>query len=114
MVLLLPLGELEGYLVKGYTEVMSDVDTASFDLLVNIQSYSDGELKSLAGTLEREEQEISKSRRLIHAKLDILRAEMVRRLRDKHHAGVSLVVEGDVEKLSAILSSRGLLPEEHT
>jgi hypothetical protein len=92
---------------------MSDVDTASFDLLVNIQSYSDGELKELADTLESEEREISKSRRLIHAKLDILRAELVRRLRDKHRAGESLIAEGDVEKLSTILSSRGLLPEEH-
>ena len=91
---------------------MSDVDTASFDLLVNIQSYSDGELKALAQALESEEREISKSRRLLHARLDILRAEMVRRLRDKHRAGESLVAEGDVQKLSAILSSRGLLPEE--
>jgi len=91
---------------------MSDVDTASFDLLVNIQSYSDGELKALAQALEAEEREISKSRRLLHARLDILRAEMVRRLRDKHRAGESLVAEGDVQKLSAILSSRGLLPEE--
>jgi len=90
---------------------MSDVDTASFDLLVNIQAYSDAELKSLADTLETEEHEISKSRRLLHAKLDILRAEMVRRLRDKHDAGESLVAEGDVEKLSAILSSRGMLPQ---
>jgi len=92
---------------------MSDVDTASFDMLVNIQSYSDGELKMLANTLEIEEREVSKSRRLIHAKLDILRAEMVRRLRDKHRAGESLVADGDVEKLSAILSSRGVLPEEN-
>jgi hypothetical protein len=91
---------------------MSDVDTASFDLLVNIQSYSDEELKRLAETLEGEEREISKSRRLLHAKLDILRAEMVRRLRDKHRSGDSLVGEGDIEKLSAILSSRGVSLEE--
>lgn len=90
---------------------MSD-DTASFDLLVNIQSYADDELKALALALEAEEHEISKNRRLIHAKLDILRAEMVRRLRDKHQSGKSLFSEGDVEKLSAILSSRGLVPEE--
>jgi len=93
---------------------MSDVDTASFDLLVNIQSYSDEELKRLAETLEGEEREVSKSRRLLHAKLDILRAEMVRRLRDKHRAGDSLVGEGDVEKLSAILSSRGAPFEERS
>jgi hypothetical protein len=91
---------------------MSDIDTTSFDLLVNIQSYSDEELKALSDALQQEEREISKTRRLIHGKLDILRAEMVRRLRDKHQAGGSLVSEGDVETLSAILSSRGLPSEE--
>lgn len=91
---------------------MNDVDASSFDLLVNIQSYSDDELKALADALEREEREVSKARRLIHGKLDILRAEMVRRLRDKHSAGESLFSEGDVEKLSAILSSRGQMPDE--
>lgn len=91
---------------------MNDVDTSSFDLLVNIQAYTDDELKALADALEHEEREVSKTRRLIHGKLDILRAEMVRRLRDKHNAGQSLFNEGDVEKLSAILSSRGQLPSE--
>lgn len=93
---------------------MNDIDTSSFDLLVNIQSYTDDELKAVAETLEREEREISKTRRLIHAKLDILRAEMVRRLRDKHRSGESIFSEGDVEKLSAILSSRGRLPDEES
>jgi hypothetical protein len=93
---------------------MNDIDTSSFDLLVNIQSYSDGELKAVAEALEKEEREISKTRRLIHAKLDILRAEMVRRLRDKHQSGESIFSEGDVEKLSSILSSRGRLPEEES
>ncbi|MCZ7662016.1 MAG: hypothetical protein M5U22_03245 [Thermoleophilia bacterium] len=84
----------------------------SFDLLVDIQSYTDNELKALADSLRVEEHEISKKRRIIHAKLDILRAEMVRRLRDKHGSGQSLFGEGDVERLSAILSSRGLPAEE--
>lgn len=91
---------------------MDDVDSSSFDLLVNIQSYTDDELKALADALEREEREISKTRRLIHGKLDILRAEMVRRLRDKHRGGQSLFSEGDVDKLSTILSSRGRPPAE--
>lgn len=92
---------------------MSDNDTSSFDLLVNIQSYSDEELKTLSEALEREEQEISKTRRIIHGKLDILRAEVVRRLRDKHQSGGSLFGEGDVERLTNILSSRGLSREEN-
>ncbi len=91
---------------------MNDYDTSSFDLLIDIQSKGDDEIKLLAEQLAEEEREVSKARRIIHAKLDILRAEMVRRLRDKHSSGKSLFVEGDVEKLSGILSSRGLAEDE--
>jgi hypothetical protein len=87
---------------------MSEADSTSFDLLANLQAYSDEELKTLSENLQAEERQISKKRRLIHGQIDILRAEMVRRLRDKHQAGDSLFSEGDVEKLSSILSSRGL------
>jgi hypothetical protein len=90
---------------------MIEPDAASFDLLAEIQSYSDDELKVLADRLQKEEREVSKQRRLLHGQIDILRAEMVRRLRDKHRAGESLVSEGDVDRLRAILSHRGL-PDE--
>ena len=91
---------------------MEDRDTASFELLIEIQDLSDDEIKKLAEELAEEERAISKSRRIIHAKLDMLRAEMVRRLRDKHDAGGSLFAEGDIEKLSSILSSRGLSEDQ--
>jgi hypothetical protein len=91
---------------------MNDQDTASFDLLVNIASYADDELKALSDALQQEEFEVSKRRRLLHGQLDILRAEMVRRMREKHQAGESLFGEGDVERLSQILASRGLPAEE--
>jgi hypothetical protein len=87
---------------------MSEQDTSSFDLLVNIQSYPDDELKALVMRLETEEREISKKRRLLHGQLDLVRAEMVRRLRDKHNAGAALFDEADISRLSSILSSRGL------
>ncbi len=87
-------------------------DTTSFELLLEIQNLSDDEIKRTAEALAEEERAVSKTRRIIHAKLDLLRAEMVRRLRDKHSSGGSLFEEGDVDKLSAILSSRGLPEEE--
>jgi hypothetical protein len=87
---------------------MTDQGTPSFDLLVNIASYTDDELKALSDTLQQEELEVSKRRRILHGELDILRAEMVRRLRDKHQSGEVLFGEGDVEKLSRILTSRGV------
>ena len=91
---------------------MNDQGTPSFDLLVNITSYTDDELKALSGELQQQELEVSKRRRIIHGELDILRAEMVRRLREKHQSGESLFGEGDVEKLSRILASRGLPAKE--
>ncbi|NLT34617.1 MAG: hypothetical protein GXX83_01795 [Gaiellales bacterium] len=78
----------------------------SFQVLIGIQSYTDDELKSLAAQLELEEKDISRRRRILHGKLDILRAEMVRRLRDKRGAGGTLVGEDDIARLSEILSTR--------
>jgi len=91
---------------------MEEHDTSSFELLLDIQNQTDDEIKRMADTLAEEERAVSKTRRIIHAKLDLLRAEMVRRLRDKHSTGGSLFEEGDVERLSAILSSRGLAEDE--
>jgi hypothetical protein len=93
---------------------MNEPDAPPFDLLVNIQSYSDDELRALLDKLQHEELEISKTRRLIHGSLDILRAEIVRRLRDKHKSGETLFSEGDVSRLTAILSSRAVSVEEDT
>jgi hypothetical protein len=86
---------------------MSALDESSFERLIKIQSYADEELKSLAVQLTREEQELSMRRRLLHGELDIVRAEMVRRLRDKNRTGTGLVQDGDVAALSDILSGRG-------
>jgi len=85
---------------------MVAVDESSFERLVNIQAYSDAELKQLAASLAEEERQVSKRRRLLHGELDIVRAEMVRRLRDKAGAGKSLVQNGDVAALTDILSAR--------
>ena len=86
---------------------MSALDDSSFERLIKIQSYSDEELKSLAAQLTTEEQEVSMKRRLLHGELDIVRAEMVRRLRDKNRTGSGIVQDGDVAALSDILRGRG-------
>ena len=85
---------------------MEALNDSSFERLVKIQSYTDEELKTLAVRLAADEQELSMRRRLLHGELDIVRAEMVRRLRDKSRAG-GLVQDGDVATLTEILSSRG-------
>jgi hypothetical protein len=91
---------------------MSTTDETSFELLLNIQSYGDEQLKSLKDSLEEEEREVSKRRRLLHGELDIIRAEIVRRKRDQGRAGKSVFSDGDIDKLSAILSNRGLSTEQ--
>jgi RsiG-like len=83
------------------------VDESSFERLVNIQSYSDAELKRLAEKLAAEEAEVSKRRRLLQGELDIVRAELVRRLRDKSGSEQGLVMDGDVAALSKILANKG-------
>jgi hypothetical protein len=83
------------------------VDESSFERLINIQSYSDEELKALAAKLSEEERAVSMRRRLLHGELDIVRAEMVRRLRDKNSGEKGLVKDGDVALLTEILSGHG-------
>jgi hypothetical protein len=82
------------------------MDDTPFETLVNVQSYTDEELHELADRLAAEEREVSKRRRLLHGEIDIVRAEIVRRLREKHSAGGSLVENGDVGMLTDILSGR--------
>jgi hypothetical protein len=83
------------------------LDETIFDRLINIQTYSDAELKALAQQLSDEEREVSKRRRLLHGEIDIVRAEMVRRLRDKHGAGQGVFRDGDISALTAILAGKG-------
>ena len=70
--------------------------------LPDLGRLSDGELKQLIDQLEKEENEISYRRRLLHGKIDILRAELV----ERRKKGRSVVEEVDIERLSAILAGK--------
>lgn len=72
----------------------------------DIGALSDEELKELIETLTREEREVSYRRRMLHGRIDILRAELVNRLRASHESGDALITGDDVEKLSNILAGR--------
>jgi hypothetical protein len=85
---------------------MDAMDDSFFERLVNIQSYSDAELKELITQLTSQEAEVSKHRRLLQGELDILKAERARRLRDKQGAGQDLVTDDGVDALTKILSDR--------
>jgi hypothetical protein len=77
---------------------------------------SDQELKQLIDQLTDEEREVSYRRRLLHGKIDILRAELVNRLRAKREAGDMLISGDDVQQLTDILAGRVAAepPEEET
>jgi len=76
------------------------------DTFPDLGSLSDEELKDLIDKLTTEENEISYKRRVLHGKIDILRAELVNRLRHKHESGDSLISGDDVAQLTDILAGK--------
>jgi flagellar motor switch protein FliG len=72
----------------------------------DLGSLSDQELKELIAALTKEEAEVSYQRRILHGKIDILRAELVNRLRRKDERGELVITGSDVQQLTDILSGR--------
>jgi RsiG-like len=82
------------------------------EALPDLATLSDADLKQLIDDLQREEQEVSYRRRLLHGKIDILRAELVARLQRQVGAGESPLSELDVDKLTEILAGKAAPPTE--
>ena len=76
--------------------------------LPDLASLSDAELKALIDEFTREEQEISYRRRILHGKIDILRAELVARLQKS--GGKSVLEHIDVDALTDILTGKATPP----
>src|SRR5205807_2873087 len=72
----------------------------------DLGSLTDQELKDLIKQLTEEEMEISYKRRILHGKIDILRAELVNRLRKENESGELLISGADVQQLTDILAGR--------
>jgi hypothetical protein len=72
----------------------------------DLGTLGDAELRELIESLTEEEQEISYQRRVLHGKIDILRAELVNRLRQKRERGDSLISGDDVRQLTEILAGK--------
>ena len=72
----------------------------------DLGALSDEELKELIRKATEEEQEVSYRRRILHGKIDILRAELVNRLRKKHQEGESVITGADVQQLTDILAGK--------
>ena len=80
------------------------------DTFPDLGALGDQDLKDLIQELTKQEQEVSYQRRILHGKIDILRAELVNRLRHKHDAGHDVITGADVQRLTDILAGRS--PQE--
>jgi hypothetical protein len=67
-------------------------------------SLSDEQLKAMIGDLEQQERDVSYQRRMLHGKIDILRAELVARLQQS--GGRSVLDQVDVDRLTEILTGK--------
>lgn len=70
----------------------------------DLTTVSDDDLRIMIRELEKEEDEVSFQRRVLHGRIDILRAELVARLREQVSAGEAKLA--DVERLSEILTTK--------
>jgi hypothetical protein len=72
----------------------------------DLGSLSDEELKGLIDQFTEEETEVSYKRRILHGKIDILRAELVNRLHKRNEGGEEVITGADIERLTDILAGR--------
>jgi len=78
--------------------------------LPDLKTTSDEELRDLIARLVQEEHGVSYRRRILHGKIDILKAELQSRLKEQVGDGESPLYEVDVDRLAAILASRAAPP----
>ena len=81
------------------------VNHHSEDALLDLADKSDDEVRELLDTLYAEEQRVSYRRRVLHGKIDILRSELVRRLKAGREAGEDVISGRDIDKLIDILAT---------
>jgi hypothetical protein len=78
--------------------------------LPDLATLSDEDLKQMIDELQQQEQEISYRRRLLHGKIDILRAELQSRL--KEAGPESILAQVDLDRLTEILAGKAAPPAE--
>jgi hypothetical protein len=73
------------------------------DVQPDLSTLSDAELKDLIRQLSDEELAVSRTRRLLHGRIELLKSELVARLTGRDEGALSVV---DVDALSKILAGR--------
>ncbi len=87
---------------------LTDEERRLVEPIPDLATLTDDDLRVMIRELEKEEDEISFRRRVLHGRIDILRAELVARLREQVSAGEAKLA--DVERLSEILAGRATSP----
>jgi hypothetical protein len=75
----------------------------SMDAQPELSQLTDAELKDLIRRLTDEEREVSRRRRVLHGRIDLLKNELVNRLKGRDEGELSVV---DLDALSRILAGR--------
>ena len=90
---------------------MSTSEIPADERLLDLDGKSIEDLRSMLDEFSTEELEVSYRRRVLHGKIDILRAEIVRRMKEQVEAGGDVISGSDIDKLVDILSNeyRGIL-----
>jgi hypothetical protein len=78
------------------------------DAFPDLAQLSDEELKGLIDRYQTEEREVSFRRRMLHGYIDMLRTELVARLRES--GGKSVLEDVDVDRLTDILAAKAPPP----
>jgi hypothetical protein len=78
------------------------------EVYIDYSKKTDQELRDILDELLKEESKISYQRRILHGKIDILRAELVQRKKAGLKEGKSIISDDDIHKLSEILAGEVL------
>lgn len=78
------------------------------EVYIDFSEKSDEELRGILDELLKEEKKVSYQRRVLHGKIDILRAELVERKKLGLKEGKSIISDDDIRKLSEILAGEAL------
>ena len=78
------------------------------EVYIDYSSKDDEELRRILEELLKEESKVSYQRRVLHGKIDILRAELVRRKKGELKDGKSIISDDDINRLSEILAGEAM------
>jgi hypothetical protein len=99
--------ELLMQLPEELTVQADDEPLATGDEAEDAEELSDDDLRERIHVRAQSEREVSFRRRILHGQIDLLRAEIVARLRDRDGEASEHLAASDVDQLSEILAHRG-------